>query len=47
MTPFEMLDFDNYSKACLSKAIKEFSLSKMYEIPNLLSREYAITSIVE
>ena len=47
MTPFEMLDFDNYSKACLSKAIEEFSLSKMYEIPNLLSREYAITSIVE
>lgn len=36
--------FEYSEKTLLSKAIKEFSLSKRHEIPNLLSREYALTS---
>ena len=42
ITPSTMHNYDVPSEALLSKAIKEFSLSKRHEIPNLLSREYAI-----
>lgn len=42
MTPLTIHNYDISSEALLSKAIKEFSLSKRHEIPNLLSREYAI-----
>jgi len=36
--------FEYSEEALLSKAIKEFSLSKRHEIPNLLSIEYALPS---
>ena len=40
---FEPL-FDCSDETLLAKAIKEFSLSRRHEIPNLLSREYAMPS---
>lgn len=44
VTPLTIHNYDCSAEALLSKAIKEFSLSKRHEIPNLLSREYAMPS---
>lgn len=42
VTPSTIHNYDVPSEVLLSKALKEFSLSKRHEIPNLLSEEYSI-----